>query len=132
MYKQTQTFSVNPPINLVEDGKCLLAVSPFECKNSVFNITNENNSFSITIPGHWGTKSHEKTINKLNKLLELRSLELHVREVRKWGTKTKTGNSEDKLSDFDTKKKRDNWRIKKWKYNLKLEDLNYRLQLSYD
>ena len=43
--KQMQTFSFNPPINLVEGGKWLLAVSFFECTNSVFNITNEKNSF---------------------------------------------------------------------------------------
>ena len=82
MNKQIQTFSFNPPINLVEDGKWLLAVSSFECTNSVFNLTNENNSSSITVPGQWQTKFAEKTIDNLNKLLELRSLELHVNEVR--------------------------------------------------
>ena len=45
MKKQMQTFSFNPPLILVEEGKWLLAVSSFECTNSVFNITNENNSF---------------------------------------------------------------------------------------
>ena len=49
MNKQMQTFSFNSRKNLVEEGKCLLAVSFLECTNSVFNITNENNSFSITI-----------------------------------------------------------------------------------
>ena len=68
MNKQTQTFSFNPPINLVEEGKGLLAVSSFECTNSVFNITDENNSFSIIIPGHYQNKTDEKTINDLNKL----------------------------------------------------------------
>ena len=69
----------------------LLAVSSFECTKSVFNITDENNSFSITIPSHWQTKSDEKTIDKQNKLSELRSLELHVKEeeVRKRGNKKK-------------------------------------------
>ena len=52
MNKQMQTFSFNPPINLVEESKWLLGVSSLECTNSVFNITNENNSFSIIIPGH--------------------------------------------------------------------------------
>ena len=69
MIKQTQTFSFNPLINLFEEGKWLLAVSSFECTNSVFNITNENNSFSIIVPGHYETESAEKTINDLNKLL---------------------------------------------------------------
>ena len=85
MKKQMQTFSFNPPKNLIEQDKWLLAVSLFECKNSVFNITNENNSFPIIIPGHYETESDEKTIDELNKLLELRSLELHVKEVRKRG-----------------------------------------------
>ena len=74
MTKQRQTFSFNPPINLIEEGKWLLAVSSLECTNSVFNITNENNSFSIIIPGHYESKSAEKVINDLNKLIELRSL----------------------------------------------------------
>ena len=88
MNKQRQTFSFNPPISLVEEGKWLLAVSSLECTNPVFNITNKNNSFSITIPSHWETKSAEKTIDELNKLLELRSqngIELHVEQVRKKG-----------------------------------------------
>ena len=53
MIKQMQTFSFNPPINLFEEGKWLLAVSSFECTISVFNITNENNSFSIIVPVHY-------------------------------------------------------------------------------
>ena len=56
MNKQTQTF-FSPPINLVEEGKWLLGVTSFECTHFVFNITDENNSFSITIPGHWENKS---------------------------------------------------------------------------
>ena len=62
-----------------------MAVSSLECTNSVFNITNENNSFSIIISGHYQNKSDEKTINDLNILLELKSLELHVEEVKKNG-----------------------------------------------
>ena len=104
MDRQMQTFSFNPPLNLVEEGKWLLGVSSFECTNSVFNITNENNSFSIIIPGHYETESAEKIIDDLNKLLELRSLELHVEEVRKRGNKIKIGDMEYKLSDFDNQK----------------------------
>ena len=85
MDKPMQTFSFNSPINLVEEGKWLLGVSSFECTNSVFNITNENNSFSIIIPRHYQNKSDEKTIENPNKLLELKSLELHVEEVKKRG-----------------------------------------------
>ena len=57
----------------------------FEATNSVFTITNENNSFSITIPGHWDSKFAEETIDELKKLLELRSqngIELHVEQIR--------------------------------------------------
>ena len=80
MNKQMQSFSFNPPINLVEEGIWLLGVSSFECTNSVFNITNENNSFSITIPGLWENNSTKKTIDQLNQILELKSLELHVKK----------------------------------------------------
>ena len=105
MRKQMQIFSFNPPIKLVEEGKWLLAVSPFECTNSFFNVTDENNSFSIIIPGHYQIKSVEKTINELIKLLELRSLELHVKEVRKRGNKIKKGDNDYKLSEIDAQKK---------------------------
>ena len=88
MKKQMRTFSFNPPNNLVEEDKWLLAVNSFECTNSVFNITNENNSFSITVPGHWNSKSAEQTIDEVNKLINLRSendIELHTEQVRKKG-----------------------------------------------
>ena len=104
MDKQMQTFSFNPPINLIEEDKWLLAVSSFECTNSVFNITNDNNSFSIIIQGHWETDFAGKTINEVNRLLDLRSFELHVNEVRKRGNKIKIGDKENKLSDFDNQK----------------------------
>ena len=102
--KQMQTFSFNPPMKLVEEGKWLLAVSSFECTNSVFKITNENNSFSIIIQGHCETEFAEKILIDLNKLIELKSLELHVEEVKKRGNKIKIGDDEYKLSDFDTQK----------------------------
>ena len=131
MNKQNQTFSFNPSINLLEEGKWLLAVSSFECTNSVFNITNENNSFSIIIPGHYQNKADERTINDLNKLLELKSLELHVEEVKKRGSKIKIGDVEYQLSDFDNQKYKIIEDLKNAKYN-DLEDLVYRMRLSYD
>ena len=131
MNKQRQTFSFNPPINLVEEDKWLLAVSSFECTNSVFIITDDNNSFSIIIPGHYQNKSDEKTIDDLNKLLELKSLELHVEEVRKRGNLTKMGDKKYKLSDFDNQKYEILGELKNVKYN-DLEDLVYRMRLSYD
>ena len=105
MNRQTQSFSFNPPLNLIEEGKWLMAVSLFDCTNTVFNITNENNSFSIVIPGHYKNEFDEKVIINLKKLIELRSLELHVEEVRKKGNIIKIGDKEYKLSDFDTQKK---------------------------
>ena len=86
MNKQRQTFLFSPPINLVEEGKWLLGVTLFECTNFLFNITNENNLFSITIPGHWQAESAEKTIDELNNLIELRSqngIDLYVEQIRK-------------------------------------------------
>ena len=94
MNKQVQTFSFNPPIYLVEKGKRLLGLSSLECTNSVFKITNENNLFSIIIPGHDQTESAEKMINDLNKLLKLKFIESHVEELGKRGNKIKTGDNE--------------------------------------
>ena len=131
MNNQRQTFSFNPPIKLVEEDTWLLAVSSLECTNSVFNITNENNSFSKIIPCHYQNKSDEKTIDDLNKLLELKSLELHVEEVRERGNIIKIGDKEYKLSDFDNQKYEILQELKNAKYN-NLEDLVYRMRLSYD
>ena len=81
-----QIFSFIPSVNLIEEGKWSLGVTSSECTNSVFNITNENHSFSINISGHWENKSAQKTIDELNKLLELRSqngIDLHVEQVEK-------------------------------------------------
>ena len=72
----------------------------------------------------------KKTINDLNKLLELKSLELHVEEVRKRGNKIKIEDNEYKLSDFDTQKNEILEELKNVKYN-DLEDLVYRMRLSY-
>ena len=131
MNKRRQTFSFNPSINLVEEDKWLLEVSSFECTNSVFNITDENNSFSIIIPAHWETEFAEKIIDGVNRLLELRSLDLHVNEVRKRGDKRKNGDKEYKLSDFDNQKYEIIEDVKNVKYT-DIEDLVYRMQLTYD
>ena len=131
MNKQMQTFSFNPPINLIEEGKWLLAVSSFECTNSVFNITNENNSFSIIIPGHYQDENAETIINELNKLLELRSqngIDLHVEQVRKKGLILINDYSLSSLGMFKDEILEE---LKKVKYN-DLEDLVYRFRLTYD
>ena len=131
MNKQRQTFSFNPPIFLVEEDRWLLAVSSFECTSSVFSITDDNNSFSIIIPAHWESEFADKIIDEVNRLLELRSLELHVNEVRKRGNKIKIGDIEYKLSDFDNQKYEIFEELKKAKYK-DLRDLVYRMQLIYD
>ena len=85
MNKRKETFSFSPSLNLSEEGNWLSGVTSFECTNSIFNITNGNNSFSLTIPGSWITKGGHQTIIKLKELLELREqddIKLHV-EVRK-------------------------------------------------
>ena len=131
MDKQRQTFSFNPPINLIEEDEWILAVSSFECTNSVFNITNENNSFSIIIPGHYQNKSDEETINELNKFLELRSqngIDLHVEQVRKKGLILINDYSLSSLGMFKDEILED---LKNAKYN-DLEDLVYRFRLTYD
>ena len=131
MNKQMQTFSFNPPINLVEEGKWLLGVSSYECTNSVFNITNENNSFSIIVPGHYETESAEKTIDELNKLMELRSqngIELHVEQVRKKGLILINHYSLSSLGMFKDEILED---LKNAKFK-DLEDMVYRFQLTYD
>ena len=125
MDKQMQTFSFNPPTNLSEEEKWLSAVTSLEASNSVFNITNEDNSLSITLPGHWNSKSGEKYIDELNKLLELRSqteIGLHAEEVNKGGNQILIGDNEYKLSDLDTQKTEIIEELKKAKYN-DLEDL---------
>ena len=82
--KQMDTFSFNPPIKLVEEEKRLLTVTSFEAMNSVFNITDEKNSFAISTPGYWSPDGGEEIINNLIIIIELRSendIELHVEEV---------------------------------------------------
>ena len=63
--------------------------------------------FSIIIPGHYQTEFAEKMISDLNKLLELKSLELHVKEVKKRRNTIEIGDNEYNFSDFDRQKKRD-------------------------
>ena len=102
--KEMETFSLSTPKKLVEEGKWLLGVTSFETTNSVFNITNENISFSNSIPGHWNSEYGEEFINKLNKLLQLRSeneIELHVKEVKKSVTPIIIENSGYNSAGFD-------------------------------
>ena len=132
--KQMKSLSFNPPINLAEEGKWLLSMSSFEATNSVFNITNEINSFSISTPGHWSPEDGEELFNKLNNLLELRSendIELHVKEVEKRSIRIEIGSSGYNFASFDHFKSEILSEIKSVKYR-DLEDMVYRLQLTYD
>ena len=81
MNKRMENFSFKPPINLVEERNCLLAVSSFKTTNTIFNITDEKNNLTIFTAGHWNSGNGEELINKPNKVLELMSrnhIELHV------------------------------------------------------
>ena len=125
-----QWFSFSPPINF-SVKKWFLGVTSFECTNSVFNITDENNSFSITTPSHWESESAEKTTDELKKLLELKSrnvIELDVEQVRKKGVSSKNNYS---LSSLGTFKSEILEEMKCSEYK-DLEDLVYRFQLTYD
>ena len=87
-------FSLYPLINIAEEGKWLLTVTRFETTHSVFNRTDENNSFSNSTPGHWSSRRGAEVINKLRKLLEMRhsnDIELHKEDIRKKGDQTKIG-----------------------------------------
>ena len=131
MNTQMQIFSYNPPINLVEEVKWLVAVTYFSTTNSVVDITNENNSVSITTPSHWNSKSVEKTINELNILIERRSekdIDLHVEKVRKKGIILVNDYSLSSLGTFKNKRLEE---LKTAKYNDD-EDMVYRFQLAYD
>ena len=102
--KYMQTFSFSPPINVSEEEKWLLVVTVFAATNSLFNVTDENNSFSISSISHWIQKSDKKTIDKLNELLELRYqnyIELHVEGVGERVTGIEKTNSGYELAGFD-------------------------------
>ena len=99
-----ETIYSFPPINRSEEWKWSLAVSSFKATNSVFNITSENNSFSISIPDQWIFKDSQELFNKLNNLLQFKSendIELHVKEVEKRGTRIKIENSGYNSAGFD-------------------------------
>ena len=81
MNEQMENFSFSPPINLLWEGIFSQAVTSYESTNSIFNITNEINSFSITIAGLVSSRVGAETINSLQQFLKLRSVkdfEVHV------------------------------------------------------
>ena len=128
-----EIFSFSPPTNLYGGKKWLLAVASFEATISVFNRPDENNSFSISTPGHWSCRGGAETIYKLQNLLELRAqndIELHVKEVKKRGNQIKVGDKDNKLSDLDTHKNDMIEESKNVEYN-NLVDMVFRMVLTY-
>ena len=102
--RQMEAFSFSPLINLVEEGKWLLAVTSFEPMNC-FYYNLKKNRFSITTPGHWSLRGGAETINVLREILGLRAqnnVELHAEVARKRGNQIKIGDTEYKLRDLDT------------------------------
>ena len=82
-------FSFWPPIGLFEEGIWLFGMTSFEVTNSVFIVTDENNTFSITRPSYWTSRGGTEMVIKIQELLELREeddVKLHVEEARNRGT----------------------------------------------
>ena len=106
----------------------------FEATNSVFNVNLENNSFSISATGLWTSEDGEELINKLIKFLERRSendIGLHDKEVERRSTRTEIENCAYNIACFDHFKSEILSELKRVKYR-DLEDMVYRLQLTYD
>ena len=86
MKKEMQTFRFYHQKKLIEGGNWLLVVTSFGAANSLFHITDENNSFPYSTPSHWNCEGGEDFNNKLHRLLELRSesdIDLHVKNGKK-------------------------------------------------
>ena len=131
--KQVEVFSFSLPTNPFEEGNRKLVVTSFEATNSVFNITIENNSFSISTPGHRSFRGGAEIINKLQNLLEMRDnndIKLHVEEVRKRENQMKINNFI-KLSDFDTSRNETLKKIKNVQRN-DPEDKVFRTNLTWE
>ena len=79
-----ERLSFSSPMNLSEEGKWLLALTSFEATNSVFKVTEKNNSFSSSTTGLWFSGGGAEINNKTKKLLEMRhnnDIDIHVGEV---------------------------------------------------
>ena len=127
-----ETLSFSSPKNLIEEGKRLVAVTltSFEATISIFKITDEKNSLSITTPWYWSSRGSAETTIEPEDFSRLRAqndIELHVKEVRKRGNLIKTGDNEYKLSELDTHKNEIITEIKNLEYN-DLEDMVFRMQ----
>ena len=88
--KLMHVFAFSPPTSLSEEEKWPLAAIVFDANNSVSNISVQNNSFSISTPRLWFSRGSAKPIDRLQKILKLRSQNynnLHVENVEKKGLK---------------------------------------------
>ena len=131
-----ETLCFSPTLNLIEDGKWFLAVTSFEATNSVFNITDENNSFSIGTLGYSRLPNFlpDGIIDTLKEFLKFRSqndIELHVKQVEKRRTRIKIENTGYNLASFDYFKSEILAKLKRVKCH-DLEYVVYRLELTYD
>ena len=129
-----ETFSFNPALNNAAKRKWLLTVTSFEATNSIFDKTNENNSFLISKPGHWNSEDGEEFINKLKKFLELRSendIEPHKKQVEKRSTRKEMENSGCILAGFDHINSDMPAELQRAKYK-DLENFVFRMKITYD
>ena len=111
----------------------VLAVTSFEATNTSFNTIDKNTSFSILSPSHWIPVGGEELINKLKKLLGLRSqtdIELHGEDLEKRGTRIDNGKSGYKLAGFDHYKSETLVELRWLKYK-DLDNMVYRKELTY-
>ena len=102
--KPKETFSFIFPKNLSEEEKLILALTAFEATISVFILTDENISFSVSSPRYWTPKVGEEITIKWNDPLELRSQndnDSHVKEVEKRSTQLEIENSGYNSASFD-------------------------------
>ena len=128
-----ETFSFNPPVYLSQEGKWLSAVTSFKATNSVFNITDGNNSFSFTTPGHWFSRGDAETNYRLQRLVKLRyenDFKLHVENFRERGNQMKRGDKKYELSNLDTRKNEIIPELKNVESN-DLDDLIFRMDITY-
>ena len=98
-----------------------MGVTSIEAMNSVFHITNENNSFLLSTQGRWIPENAQQTINKIKELLELdeRDLRLHIAALRGKGHEKNIEGDEYDLADLDNSLLRNerNEKLKKNKYS---------------
>ena len=112
----------------------VIAVTSFEAMNSVFNITDKNTNFAFSSPSYWVPVGGEELINKLKKILEVRSqndIQLHGKDFEKRGTRIEIGNSGYDLAGFDHCKSETLVEVGRLK-NKDLYNMVYRKELTYD